>query len=170
MVLRNRSSLRSHLPIRTRVGTARAFSLIEILLVIAIMAILASMAVTGFGVFATGAGANASARVVLGTLEEAHARTLSAEGNTSYGVHFATTTVTMFAGETYDPTESTNEVRTLRRASITDITLSGGGSSVHFARLVGTASATGTVTVVQNADTTLSRTIVIHSTGLVEVQ
>ncbi len=153
-----------------RVLACGAFTLIEVLIVVAIVGILAAISVNGFGAFATRSGADASARVVLSALEEARARTLSAEGGTSYGVHFGSTTVTVFAGETYDAGDTSNEVRTLRRAEISSVSLTGGANTIVFARLIGTASATGTVTVVQSVDVTLSRTITIHESGLSDVQ
>ena len=145
------------------------YTLIELLVVIAIMFVLLSLSVDGFRLFAVGVGGDASARRALKVLEEAHARTLSADEGTQYGVHFEATSITLFAGDTYVSGNSNNEVTSLRQASINDIALADGTDDVVFTRIRGTPSATGTVTIVEARDATIVRTIQIHESGLAEI-
>jgi prepilin-type N-terminal cleavage/methylation domain-containing protein len=146
------------------------FTLIEVLLVIAIMLLLLLLSVSGMQLFASRSAHLSAARVVLGTLEEAHARTLASHGDVAYGVHFEAQSVTLFQGATYDASAVTNEVRTLPvRASITSIALSGGVSNITFTRLQGRATASGTVTVATTADASVSRTISIYESGFSEI-
>jgi len=147
----------------------RGFTLIEMLVVIAIVLILLAGSVEGFRMFATGSGGDASARRVLKTLEEAHARTLSADNDTQYGVYFDASGATLFAGSAYVSGDTDNEVTVLNRASITSIDLSGGAQEIVFARIRGTPSATGTITIAQTGDASIIRTVRIHETGLAEI-
>ena len=145
------------------------FTLIELLVVITIILILLGMAVEGVRVFAVGVGGDASARRVLKVLEEAHARSLSADEDTNYGVHFESSSITLFQGDTYINGDSGNEITVLRQAEISAVTLSDSTDDVVFARIRGTPSATGTVTIVETRDASIVRTIEIHETGLSEV-
>ena len=110
------------------------------------------------------------ARRIAKQLEEAHARTLASDDDTTYGVHFATSTVTLFPGTLYIAGSSENKVLTLRKAEIASINLSGGVQDIYFNRLRGSASATGTVTVIQTADEALTRVIRIYDSGLVDIE
>jgi prepilin-type N-terminal cleavage/methylation domain-containing protein len=150
--------------------TPRAFTLIEVLVVIAIVLILLAVSIEGFRTFAVGAGGDASARRVLKTLEEAHARTLSSDGDTQYGVHFETDSATLFVGSAYVSGAGGNEVSTLHRAEISAVSLTGGVDDVVFSRIRGIPSATGTVTITQTGDASIERTIYIYETGLSDME
>lgn len=149
----------------------KGFTLIELLFVIAIILILSAVTIEGFQMFASRAKHTEGAHVVLGALQEAHARTLASEGDTSYGVHFGAGSAVIFSGTTYIAGDVTNDVRTLpAQTSITNTSLSGGGNEVYFARLSGDATPTGTVTVSSTRDAAASSTIIIYRTGLSEIK
>lgn len=148
---------------------AKGYTLIELLVVIAIVFVLLAMSVEGFRLFAVGVGGDASARRVLKVLEEAHARTLSADGDTQYGVFFDTSSVTLFAGDAYASGAPSNETTTLHQATISDISLADGGSEVVFSRIRGNPSATGTITIQETRDTSIVRVLEVHATGLSEI-
>lgn len=147
------------------------FTLVEVIAVIAIISILSAMTFTNLASFATNTGPDAAARTVLGAFEEAHARTLAAYGDTQYGVHLATTTVTIFPGATYSASNPANDVRGLpARTEASTIALTASTTDVLFTRLTGAASATGTVIVSSIVDPSRTRTLTVYSTGLVEVE
>lgn len=149
----------------------KGFTLLEIVIVVAIMGILALISVTGLQSFAYRSGHISASRTVLGALEEAQARTLASQDDTVFGVHFETDSVTIFQGSTYTAGNIHNEIRILpARTSISTVTLFGGGSNVLFNRLNGTTSHTGTIQVVVTADTTAFRTITVYKTGFCEIQ
>ena len=149
----------------------KGFTLIELLFVIAIILILSTITIEGFQVFATRANHTKAAHVVLGVLQEAHARTLASMDDTSYGVHFGTESAVLFSGTVYDPGDANNDVRGLpARTQITNVSLSNSEHEVHFARLSGDASPTGTVTISSTRDPSASSTIIIYRTGLSEIQ
>jgi len=149
---------------------SRGFTLIELLVVIGILLILITISVEGFTSFSITAGGDTSARTVLRALEEAHARTLSADGGTHYGVFFASTSATVFPGDTYVSGDASNTVYEISRATISGLSLTGGATAVVFTRIRGTASATGTIVITQTRDVSLTKSIIVHESGLVEVQ
>ncbi len=147
---------------------SRGYTLIEIILAVAIGTILMGLTVTAFKSVATSQSVDKSAEIVVSTLNEARSLTLSSKEASSYGVHLTTSDVTLFKGSTYVSGLSTNQVRSINRGtSISNITLLGGGSDVIFTRLTGGTSHTGTL-VVKNTASTTSKTITISGTGNVD--
>ncbi|HCC04762.1 TPA: hypothetical protein DEP58_00470 [Patescibacteria group bacterium] len=148
----------------------RGFTLTEVLVVIALLLILSALSIGGFRTFAVRSGQAAVSQTVLGALKEAHAKTLASLDDTTYGVHFESSSVTIFQGGTYTASSTENSVRELpTRTSITNVSLTGGSTDVVFARLTGTASSVGTVTVAITSDLTSSQVITIHKSGLCEI-
>lgn len=147
---------------------SRGYTLIEIILAVAIGTILLGLTVTAFKSAATSQSVDKSAEIVVSALNEARSSTLSSKEASSYGVHFGTTDVTLFKGPTYVSGVSTNQVRRINQGTtISNITLSGGGSDVIFTRLTGGTTQTGTL-VVKNTASTTSKTITISGTGNVD--
>lgn len=148
----------------------KGFTLIEVMVVIALLLILSTLSVAGFRTFAVKSGQATVSQTVLGALKEAHAKTLASLDDTTYGVHFTSSSVTIFQDGTYIAGDTDNDVRKLpARTSITDISLSGGSTEVVFARLTGKASSVGTVTVALTSDLSSSQVITIHESGLCEI-
>jgi type II secretory pathway pseudopilin PulG len=141
-----------------------------VLVSISIILILLAISIEGWRSFSVASGADTAARQVLQALNESYARTLSADGDTHYGVHFSSTSAVVFPGDTYVAGSQDNTEYALRWAEITNIALTGGVTEVLFTRLRGTASAWGTITITQTRDTTITRTVTIHASGLAEVQ
>ena len=145
------------------------FTLIEVLVVIAISTILTAVSIAGLREFSNKSGHKTAAHTVLGALEEAHARTLSSEGDIAYGVHFETNMVVVFEGTSYTAGDPDNDEHPLpSRTSITNISI-GGGSEIYFERLSGDASPSGTITVALTSNPATSKTITIYSSGLSEI-
>ena len=151
------------------VCSQRGYTLIELLIVIAIILVLVVVSVQGFIAYTRSTGPQAAARTVLGSLEEAHARTLASENDTEYGVHVETSSVTLFVGTTYTSGDASNDVRTLpHRTEISAYAISGGGDEIVFDRITGDALMTGTITV-SRVGGSEARTITVHATGLSEI-
>ncbi len=147
----------------------KGFTLLETMMVISLTLILATISIVALGDFGNRSGQHEAAQIILGVLEDAHARTLASQNDTFYGVHFDTTQVVLFTGGTYTAGESTNETYTLpSKTSITTIGL-GGSSEVLFARLSGEATPSGTITVALTETPTQSKMITIYQSGLTEV-
>ena len=140
--------------------------MVEILVVIAIMVILAAVSFTGFTDYVHRQEYRVAVQEVFEATREARQETLGAEGDANYGVYFATDSVTIFSGDTYNASDPNNDVRSIYGATI-DTNFSGGVDEVSFARLSGLPSTSGTVTVTDSWSGE-DRTISISGAGLIE--
>lgn len=148
--------------------TQTGLTLIELLISIAILAVVAILVTSGFNSFRESTQLNEAHSAILGMLKDARSRTLSSEKNTQYGVHFETSQVVIFSGSSYSSGFSSNEPYTLPSlARISSINF-GGSADIVFARLTGSASANGTITIESFSNPSKTKTITIISSGVVE--
>ncbi|TSC71094.1 MAG: Uncharacterized protein G01um101470_746 [Parcubacteria group bacterium Gr01-1014_70] len=149
----------------------RGFTLIEILVVIAIAAILFTIVVSGFSGLRQNSDLSHAIDDSVSYLQSARAKSLSAENATVYGVHFETGRFVLFTGTTYDAGNAANIVRLLPSTVETSaISLNGGAVDVVFKRLTGETDAYGTITFRLISSPSTTKTIEIVSTGLSGVQ
>lgn len=148
----------------------RGFSIIETLIVIGILAVFASILFQSIGRFGEASVIDGDARTVHAILSEARSRTIASHNDQQYGVHFSSSAVTLFIGDSYDAGTTTNETTALSSRVSLATDLSGGVDDIVFSRITGEASAFGTTTVTLLSSTsprTLS--IVIYDSGVIEV-
>lgn len=147
----------------------RGFTISEILVVLAIMGIIATLSVTTFRNMHDAAALRAGGNEIYAALSSAQTKTLASKDETVYGVHVSSTTVTRFRGVSYVAGDAANEVYAFEAGVTATSTLIAGGGDILFARLTGTPSVFGTIYVrdMAGAGTT---TIIIHGTGLVEYE
>jgi prepilin-type N-terminal cleavage/methylation domain-containing protein len=144
----------------------RGYSLIEVLIVIAIIFVLVLMSAATFSAFNRASAVNASAEIILAVLAEARTKTLASQDESVYGVHFDTTSVTLFKGDTYMAEDPDNELRVLASsASITNVALSDGGNEIVFKRLSGETDESGTIEIASQTGNE-STVITIEVTGI----
>lgn len=138
---------------------SKGFTLIEILIVIALIGILAAVAAFGVGALA-GTGALESAHsIVVQTLEDAHNRSATGIGTSTYGVHITNTAIIEFNGSGYVPGEGVT--LPLPAAVSTDQA----STTIVFSRITAAADATATI-VIKNA-AGLSKTVDVLSSGAI---
>lgn len=147
----------------------KGFTLLEILVTVAVLTIILSMSIIGLRDFQERKALQASERITRSLIEDARIRTLGSKYDAQYGVRFATSSVTLFRGSAYMDSDPNNEVSQLPSfAEITDVALSDGSSEIVFERLTGSASASGTIQFSLVSDATASGTLSISLGGLVE--
>ena len=145
------------------------FTLIELIIVVAILAALAGLMLPGFNFFQQQRALDAGVQEIINTLRLAQNRTLASEGATNYGVHFASDRFTLFTGSTFNPSAATNQEHILHQnLSIVQINLAP-SSAVAFERLTGHALDYGSVKIeiINNADK--NKTIYISSNGIISL-
>jgi prepilin-type N-terminal cleavage/methylation domain-containing protein len=148
----------------------RGFTLIETLVILSIIGIIVVITVSSLALFRSSQGLDKDTETVVEVLQQARTQTLNSQAASQYGVHFSSTSTTLFVGPSYSPTASTNNVYPLQSAdTILTITLVGGGSDVVFNRLTGETSQNGTI-LLQSNSSTKRHTVTIYKTGLVELQ
>ena len=104
MMRKNLNLLTTHYSLQTKSG----FSLLEMLFVIGIMAILFLIGTKIFSNSSPKYKVDNAVVIVLNLLNEAKSMTSSAVGSSQYGVHFETTTLTLFKGETFSAVDPNN--------------------------------------------------------------
>lgn len=154
---------------RSKLHQQFGFSLIELLLVVAILGMITLISFASFPGFNSRQALDKDTYLVKATIEEARSLTLAGKNDNSYGVHFTDNSVTVFSGPTYSTSSSDNEVSLLNaKVRIATTTFAGGGSDIVFERLTGNTAQNGTVQLTLRSDTQSSTTVTIYKTGLVE--
>lgn len=147
----------------------KGFTLLEILLGLAVAGIMVTIVTLSFGGVNSAQALDKSARLVVSVLDEARSKTLSSADDSRYGVRIEEGRVILFKGSSYVSTDPENEVNDLNAlVAIRNITLAGGGASVVFDRLTGATLQSGNFELYLKAAPTTFRTISIARTGVVE--
>lgn len=146
----------------------RGFSAGELIVVVAVMALISVIIMSGFVSFRKNQALVMDTDTVVEVLRQARNQTLSSKDSSVYGVHFASTKITLFTGSTYSSGSGSNQDFILSSTdTILTINLAGGGSDVVFQRLSGETAQNGTV-VVSSSGINQNKTVTIYKTGLVE--
>jgi len=141
----------------------RGFTLVELLLVVGMMAILASFVAPVSTSFFQAQALDETAAGVLDTLRRAHAHALFQKNDSDFGVRFLSGSYVLFQGASYDARVQAQD-ETFDLPAGTAIS---GTPEVMFVKRSGAASSTGYVTVTAgNASTT----IFVSSAGVIERQ
>jgi len=145
----------------------KGFTVIELLIVIAVLGIILSIVLPQFSKIKENQVLKNGVADVLSSINKARSQTLSSLNSSEYGVHFQSDRVIIFKGTSFDSGAGDNEtINIISPATISTITILGGGEDIYFNRLSGTPSTTGSV-VVSSAN--FSKTIVISATGTASV-
>lgn len=147
----------------------KGFSINEVIIVIAIMAVLFSSVFIAFSRLNREKSLERSVSEILSVLEEARAMTLASKNNSPYGVHFQTDKVVLFMGYTFIQGDPNNkDIGLTSDVTISNIALSGGGNDIVFKRLSGETEQDGIITISLTSDPLKLKTISIQKTGIVE--
>src|SRR3989344_5084489 len=151
--------------------TSRGFSLVETLVVIGIIAILAALTLQTYVSVNVSKALDTDALRVIAEIGQARSLTVGSKNDTEWGVHIASSSVTLFEGDTYDPGASSNIVSPLNSVvQVSSISLKGGATDIVFERLTGNTTSTGTIALSYVGSSTVSRVITIYGTGVADVQ
>lgn len=150
---------------------ARGASLVETLIVIGVLALIAALTYETYIRVNANKALDTDAQRIIAELAEARSLTIGSKNASEWGVHIASSSVTLFSGTTYDEGASTNTSIDLHPAVQVDrVNILGGGTDIVFMRLTGATNATGTITLIYTASSSVSRTITIYGTGVTDVQ
>ncbi|MBA3733347.1 prepilin-type N-terminal cleavage/methylation domain-containing protein [Patescibacteria group bacterium] len=148
----------------------KGFSIIELLMSLAIIGLLTTIILTSFVSFRKNQSLSKDTETIVETLRQARNQTLSSKNSSNYGVHIESSKIVLFTGSTYVVNTASNQEFILNSTdNILSITLAGGGSEVVFNRLTGETSQNGTV-VVSSAGISKTKTVTIYKTGVIESQ
>ncbi|MFA6177806.1 MAG: hypothetical protein WC694_02855 [Candidatus Paceibacterota bacterium] len=145
----------------------RGISVIEILIIIAVLGIIFLIFIPQFSKLREMQVLKSGVGDILSSIDKARSETLASVDSSSYGVHFQSDKIIIFKGTVFSDSDVNNKtINITTPATISDITLGGGGSDLYFNRLSGAPNTTGTVIV---STTSYSKTITISATGVASV-
>lgn len=126
---------------------AKGFTLIEIMVVVAIVLVLSAIAIVSLSAMQERILLNSMASGLVFHLEESRSRSVAGVQGQPHGIYFDTDYYVQFRGEEYDPNDSTNTVHELdpRLELSTDIL--SGEESIIFSRITGATEESHTVTI-----------------------
>src|SRR3989344_3437250 len=125
---------------------SRGFTFIELLVVIGMIAVLASGALIAYRAASGGIEPKTNAFKIVDVLNLARQRTIASLGASNYGVHFETNQFVLFKGTVYNASDPNNIFYSLPAAlEIADVSLAGGGSEVAFDRITGKTAQSGSL-------------------------
>ena len=136
-----------------------SFTLIELLLSIAIVAIISSFSFSFYTRFLTQSSLSNTVNQLTGSLRKAQTYSMSGKQGSSWGVNYSNQTLTMFKGTSFGQDHSFDEVYNVVNSITVD-----GFSEKYFNRATGIPSQTATITVTGNNEI---KTIVINEQGVV---
>lgn len=162
----NQSSLISYFILHT--SSSRGFTLIEVLVSLAILAIISVIGLNSFSTVNTGKALDLETEKVVSLIATARALTLSAKDGAAYGVHFEERKAVLFKGPSYTVGAPSNQEQALHDAVRTSaVALAGGGAEVLFTKLTGATAQSGVITLAAVRDASKTRVITIAATGVV---
>ncbi len=91
----------------------RGVSVLELLIGLAIIAALSTLSWVSFVQFFNTHSVDKEASVIISTIAYGRSQSMSGKGDSAYGIRFASTTVTVFSGQTYSESSPSNVVRQL---------------------------------------------------------
>lgn len=149
----------------------KGFTLIEMLIASAVVIILAVIIFSGLTSFRESNNLLRGVDLVSDTLNKARVQTLSSKEQSAYGVRLASTTITLFKGNGYNPSDSSNEVINLPAlVEIASFANSSTSLNIVFKRLSGETDNPGTVKMIIRSNADKTKEIEIYNSGLTEIK
>ncbi|MFA5773588.1 MAG: prepilin-type N-terminal cleavage/methylation domain-containing protein [Candidatus Paceibacterota bacterium] len=148
----------------------KGISIIEILIVISIIVIISAIAIPNFSKFHNQQALRNTTEDVISLLNEARNSTISSKNSNTYGVHFQSDKVILFAGSSFNDSPSNKQINLDSSVIIPatgGINLNGGGSDIIFARITGDTTNNGTIVIQLVSDTTQQKIITISKIGVI---
>jgi prepilin-type N-terminal cleavage/methylation domain-containing protein len=143
----------------------RGISLIELVVVIAIGAVLAALSVSAFVNLSNNDIVESATQAIVSQLRTAQRDAVESLGDSTYGIHITSSQAIFFVGSTYQNGLSSNVVFSFPA----NVTASATPSDFVFQKISGTTTS-GTIQIYVSSNHNYEKTISIPSTGVPEVQ
>ena len=150
-----------------RAVSKKAFTLIELLIVVALFAIIAAFIVTAFKEYQQLQWYNLSVSEVRDSVNLARAQTMGGVNDTVYGIYVGTSTVELFSGPVPLVGSANNKIISFSPSVYATSSFSDGSWYVSFDRIYGTPTATGTISLIES-DIGATTTFTILDSGLIQ--
>ena len=142
------------------------FSLVEIIVAVAVLAVIAALTANAFSSFYKNMALNSAVEQAISVLQEARSNTLSGKDSSQWGVHFEISRLAFFKGTSFtEPNPNNRDYQLSYSVEIYGISLNGGGPNVIFQKLTGKTNEYGAVSFRLKSDVSKTKTITIESNG-----
>ncbi len=148
-------------------SSQRGFTLLEVLVVMSIMIALTSISISTYISMRDKQSVQKDADSIVSVLQKAQSMSSNRKNDSAYGVKFASSTVTVFSGSTYDTGNVISTYTLEKNVKINTIILSSNGTEVDFMKITGNPLANGTVTLGTGS---FSKIVTIYGTGIIELK
>lgn len=138
----------------------------ELIVTISIVSVVSGVVLLSFNGYRQREMLKAATLEVVSVAREARAKTVVAQDDNVYGIHFDIDQVVLFAGSVYDADDDSNQVSALS-VTIGLATTTLGADEIIFSRLSGEPSVSGSVIVYQLNNPTSSTTVTINEAGII---
>lgn len=148
-----------------------SFALTEVLVMVGILVIVLAVSIPAINLFSRGSNLAGAAEELINNLRLAQNKTLTSEGESSWGIYFSTTTAPhqyiLFKGQSYALRDSAfDKIQKLSKdQEIYEINFSG-PQEVVFQRPAGTSNAAGYVSLRLKSDISKTKTVYVDSSGI----
>lgn len=152
----------------------RGISMLEILLVFVIVGLLTSMGFSSYRTWQRKILLLNTRDEVKSALVRAQQLATAAANNTSWGMHLATSSYTVFSGDFYNEVDPNNRTWYLNGAEILNSynTFADGAggytSDVVFSKFDGDTYNTGTVSIIVSSQPSLNKSVIVQSSGQID--
>lgn len=144
--------------------TKPGFTLLEIMLVLALIVIIFSITISFTQNYQVRADFNSQLPILISELRLAQKNAESGKNGSDYGIHLEETSYTVFQGSNYNPVAPENIKTDLSPTiQITNINLSGGGHDIIFQSSTGMTATSGYFNL---SSSTINKSTIIHISPL----
>ena len=143
---------------------SKAYTLIELIIVVSVMMILTGLAIFNLRSIGGAANIEQAKTTVVAALREAQTNSRAVLDDQSWGVHFETNKIIIFAssGSGFNPDDSKNKIKLLGDNITCSVALSDGSNDILFIKRTGITDQPG---VINLSDGSGTQQIVINSQG-----
>ena len=152
-----------------RINNSNGYSLVEMVVAIAIVVVVISIITSTFVGFSNQQSLEKDIDVVQSYVEKARQQTLSSKNTSQFGVHFATTSVTLFQGTVYASSPSTTVYNLSSKVMMASSSIASLANDIYFQKISGEPNATATITF-NLVGSNNTKSVIIYATGLSEIQ
>lgn len=141
----------------------------EALIVFSVSALLCVLTFTTFSDVYKSHALDKTRITAVSLLEQARSNSMASRDSLQYGVHFASSTITIFEGSVYAASATSNNVFYMSPfVELSTSTINGGGQDIVFGRLTGTTSDSGSLTFSLSSNASTTKSVIVHPTGIIE--
>lgn len=152
---------------RVKLIRKRGFTVTEVIMVVALIVIISAISVNVFYSFREKKALDKDVDSIVSTIEKTKNMSLNRKNDSSYGLYFASSSITVFSGNSHLTGNNILKYDLESIVKISTTSLSFNATEIGFAKVTGLPNATGTIVL---STPSYSKTITVYGTGLIEVK